>query len=71
MLTIIMAQKLVLFPARSKKGNPIFIGKLGANTYICSDEKLTTGDAVIVEPSDSPELFFLKRAASGITVEIP
>lgn len=61
---------LVLFPAKSKKNNPIFIGKLDGVTYICSDDKLATGDKVIVEDSDSPDLKFLKRAASGVTVEI-
>ena len=62
--------KLILFPAKSKRGNPIYIGKLDGKTYICPDEKLSSGDKVIVESSDSDDLFFLKREASGVTVEI-
>lgn len=63
--------KLTLFPLKTKKGNNALIGKVGDKTYFCSDDTLVTGDEVLVEPSDSPNFFFLKRVASGITVTIP
>ena len=62
--------KITLFPIKTKKGNDALIGKFGENTYFCSDMSLASGDEMLIEPSSDPKLFFLKRVASGVTVEI-
>lgn len=64
--------KITLFPFKTKKGNDALIGSNADKTvtYFCADMSLASGDEVIVEDSDDAGFKFLKRVASGITIEI-
>ena len=63
-------KELTFFPITRKGGGKGFIAKSGDDTYFCSDESLSNGDEIIVEPSKEANFYFAKRAASGITVRI-
>ena len=63
-------KEITFFPITRKGGGKGFIAKSGDDTYFCSDESLSEGDEVILEPSKEKNFHFAKRVASGITVRI-